>query len=136
EGAPPNEAEQSELRGLIDIAPGAAYSAVRVRDALQALFDSERVANARVEVREEPSGKVALRFVVRPQPRIGEVRIELDAPPGTGITEDELRARLNMLEPETRLSEQTLRANADLIQAYLRDRGFFRANVEYVQQLD
>ena len=136
EGAPPNEAEQSELRGLIDIAPGAAYSAVRVRDALQALFDSERVANARVEVREEPSGKVALRFVVRPQPRIGEVRIELDAPPGTGITEDELRARLNMLEPETRLSEQTWRANADLIQAYLRDRGFFRANVEYVQQLD
>lgn len=136
EGAPANEVVQNELRNLTGIAPGSVYSAVRVREALQALFDSGRVANARVEVVEESAGSVGLRFIVRPQPRIGEVRIEINASPGAPITEDELRARLNVFEPETRLSEQTLRTNADLIQAYLRDRGFFRATVEYTLQVD
>ena len=53
---------------------------MRVRDSLQALFDSGRVANARVEVTEEGAnrtGPVRLRFIVQRQVQIGEVRIEL-----------------------------------------------------------
>jgi len=37
----------AELTALLKVAPNTQYSAVRVRDSLQALFDSGRVANAR-----------------------------------------------------------------------------------------
>ncbi|HEV2765266.1 MAG TPA: hypothetical protein VGV38_19945, partial [Pyrinomonadaceae bacterium] len=44
----------AEFRGLLRIAPGARFSAVLIRESLQALFDSERVARARVEASDAP----------------------------------------------------------------------------------
>ena len=70
----------AEFIALLKVAPNTQFSAVRVRDSLQALFDSGRVANARVEVIEEGAnrtGPVRLRFVVQRQVQIGEVRMEL-----------------------------------------------------------
>ena len=70
----------AEFIALLKVAPNTQFSAVRVRDSLQALFDSGRVANARVEVIEEGAnrtGPIRLRFVVQRQVQIGEVRIEL-----------------------------------------------------------
>ena len=61
---------------------------MRVRDSLQALFDSGRVANARVEVIwrrcKSELDPCDLRFVVQRQVQIGDVRIELG--PVTGYT--------------------------------------------------
>jgi outer membrane protein insertion porin family len=151
EGTPPDQTAEAELLSLLRINVGTQYSAVRVRESLQSLFDSGLVASARVEVREVsggPSGAAAagvgvrssapirVRFIVRRQVRVGEVLFDIVIPPGAPLSEDELRARLNMLEPGARVSEQALRANADLIQAYLRDRGFFRAEVDFSQQPD
>ncbi len=140
EGAPRNDVIESELLSLLRVRANTEYGAVAVREALQMLFDSGRVANARVEV-SEASGAASnaplrVRFVVRPQARVAEVFLELGVTTGTGVSEDELRARLNMLEPGARASEQIYRTNADLIQVYLRDRGFYRADVNYEQQLD
>ncbi len=50
EGSPPDPAAQSDFLSILKIAPNTEFSAVRVRDSLQALFESGRVANARVEV--------------------------------------------------------------------------------------
>ncbi|MBD0325755.1 MAG: hypothetical protein ICV68_04955, partial [Pyrinomonadaceae bacterium] len=147
EGTPPDPTAEAELLSLLRIAANTQYSAVRVRESLQSLFDSGLVASARVEVREVgggPSGvganrasvPIRVRFIVRRQVRVGEVLFDIVIPPGAPLSEDELRARLNMLEPGARVSEQALRANADLIQAYLRDRGFFRAEVDFSQQPD
>ena len=111
---------------------------MRVRDSLQALFDSGRVGNARVEVIEEGAtrtGPVRLRFVVQRQVQIGDVRIELGPVTGSPVSADELRARLNFVQPGTRLSKQLIHRNADEIQVYLRDRGYFNATVEPVEQL-
>jgi outer membrane protein insertion porin family len=47
-----------------------------------------------------------------------------------------LRARLNLLEPGRRFSKQTLVRNADEIQSYLRERGYYNATVEYTEQRD
>src|SRR5256714_9516526 len=149
EGSAPDAAAESSLRSLIVITPGAEYHAVLARRSLEALFSSGLVSNARVEITEvgnavvpsAPGGHsatglpVRVRFVVRRQVRVSSVKLDLGTlPPGTPIALDELRARLNMLEPGSRLSEQVLRQNADEIQVYLRDRGFFRANVEYSTQ--
>jgi outer membrane protein assembly complex protein YaeT len=152
EGAARNETGEGELRRLLTVAPNTPFSAVRVRESLQALFDSGRVENARVEAVEVrvaagvggAAVPVALRFVVRPQVRVTDVQLDLvgaaaaSSPPpgGAPVTADELRARLNLLDPGARVSEQTLRAGADAIQVYLRDRGYFRADVTYTRTLD
>ncbi|HEX8128830.1 MAG TPA: POTRA domain-containing protein [Pyrinomonadaceae bacterium] len=145
EGAARNTTGEAELRRLLTIAPNTPFSAVRVRESLQALFDSGRVENARVEaseVRVAPGTAgdavpVALRFVVRPQVRVTDVRLDLvGVTPGAPVTADELRARLNLLDPGARVSDQALRAGADAIQVYLRDRGFFRADVTFARTLD
>ena len=145
EGAARSETGEGELRRLLTVAPNTPFSAVRVRESLQALFDSGRVENARVEASEArvapgvggESVPVALRFVVRPQVRVTDVRLDLvGIAPDTPVTADELRARLNLLDPGARVSDQALRAGADAIQVYLRDRGFFRADVTYARTLD
>ena len=138
EGTANEPAAQAEFMTLLKVAPNTQFSAVGVRESLQSLFDSGRVANARVEVIEENSsrtGPVRLRFVVQRQVQIGDVRIELGPVTGSPISVDELRARLNFVQPGTRLSKQLILRNADEIQVYLRDRGYFNATVEPVEQV-
>ncbi|MGH9943583.1 MAG: POTRA domain-containing protein [Pyrinomonadaceae bacterium] len=140
EGAVRDPAAEAELLGLLVVAPNTAFSAVKMRESLQALFDSERVADARIEVFEQGSppaaGPIRLRFVVRPQVRVSDVRVELTTPVDDDlISVDELRARAGLVEPGMRVSEQSLKSSADAIQAYLRDRGFFQAEVTYGQEL-
>ncbi|HVF57173.1 MAG TPA: POTRA domain-containing protein [Pyrinomonadaceae bacterium] len=143
DGGTPDAAALAEFRSMLRVAEGGRVSAVLVRESLLNLFETHRIAGASVEATEvagtageDGRPRVALRFRIRPQVLVGDVRIALDAPPGTGLSEDELRARINLLEPGRRLSEQALRTNADAIQVYLRDRGFYRAEVRYEQQLD
>ncbi len=137
--APRDQAVESELLSLLTVAPNTAYSILRIRESLEALFREGSVACARVQVSEVGGAGSPLRlsFIVRRQVKVGEVKLDLGVlPTGAPISEDELRARLNTLEPGARVTVQTLRNNADLIQAYLRDRGFYRAEVDYSQELD
>ena len=130
---------QAEFMTLLRVAPNTPFSAVRVRESLQALFDSGRVANARVEVTDEGTprtGPVRLRFVVQRQVQISDVRIEIPPASGSPLSTDEIRARLNFVQIGTRLTRQVIARNADEIQVYLRDRGYFNATVESVEELD
>ncbi len=143
EGAATDSAMVSELRTLLRLGPDMKFSAVLVRESLQSLFDSGRIADARVEAfdasgrnGEDGRAPVGLRFIIRPQVRVAEVVLDLGVTTGTPVSEDELRARLNMLEPGARVSPRVLENNADLIQSYLRDRGFYQAEVDFTQQLD
>ncbi|HYN86655.1 MAG TPA: BamA/TamA family outer membrane protein [Pyrinomonadaceae bacterium] len=143
EEAAPGESAVAEFRALIRIAAGERFSVVAAREALIRLFDSRRVANARVEAAElagtsgaDGRPRITLRFFIRPQVLVAGVEFEVGVTEGTGVTEDELRSRLSLLEPGARVSEQSLANNADAIQVYLRDRGFYRATVEYERRLD
>ena len=129
---------QAEFMTLLRVAPNTQFSAVRVRESLQALFESGRAANARVEVIEESgrTGPIKLRFVVQRQVQISDVRIELPPTIGDALSVDEIRTRLNFAQPGTRLTRQLISRNADEIQVYLRDRGYFNATVEGVEELD
>src|SRR5947209_15027986 len=141
EDASVDEAGLAEFRSRIRVVAGRPFSAVLVRESLQNLFETRRVADARVEARDVAAGaggqpRVALRFVIRPQVVVAGVTFEIGADFGAEITEDELRSRVTLLEPGKRLSDQLLKENADAVAAYLRDRGFYRAEVSYSQQLD
>jgi outer membrane protein assembly factor BamA len=138
-----DEAALSELRARLRVVPGRPFSSVLVRDSLLALFDEGRgVADARVEARDAatvgPDGRpqVALRFIIRPRVSVAGVEFTMGADAGAEITEDELRSRVTLLEPGKRLNEQSLSESADAIQAYLRDRGFYRAEVTYDRRID
>ncbi|HJQ34018.1 MAG TPA: POTRA domain-containing protein, partial [Pyrinomonadaceae bacterium] len=137
-----DEAALGELRAHLKVAAGGTFAAVLVRESIQALFDSGRVADVRVEARDAaapgPDGKprLALRFVIRPQVSVAGVEFEIGADFGAEITEDELRSRVTLLEPGKRLTEQSLKENAEAIVAYLHDRGFYRAEVDYDRRLD
>jgi outer membrane protein insertion porin family len=137
EGAPRDERAEADLRASLTVVPNTPFAAARVRESLVKLFDAGKgkVANARVEAVESGAG-VALRFIVRPQVRVTRVAIELAAPPESGVTADDIRSRLNLLETGARVSDQVLKNNADLIQAYLRDRGFYRADVTPRSEVD
>src|SRR5712691_6378933 len=107
EGSPPDPAAQAEFLSLLNVAPGTDYSAVHIRDSLQALFDSGRVASARVEVSEANSagtgsgskgGPLRVRFIIRRQIIVESIRIDIENVVSTQLNEDELRAQLNMIK--------------------------------------
>lgn len=138
ESSPADPTAEAEFLSIIRVVPNTEFSAVAIRDSLQALFDSERVANARVEVI-DPSAKtgpIRLRYVIQRQVQIGDVKFELTPAAGTPISEDELRARVNLTQPGTRLSKQIVLHNSEELQVFLRDRGYFNAVVEPREELD
>jgi outer membrane protein insertion porin family len=139
ENSPADSAGQEEFQAQLKVAAGTEFSAVRVRDSLQALFDTGRIANARVEVTAEGPAKTApvrVKFIVQRQVQIADVQLQLGPVTGVPISTDELRSRLNFVQPGTRLSRQLIARNADEIQVYLRDRGYLEATVEPVEQVD
>jgi outer membrane protein insertion porin family len=123
-----------ELRLIVGDLAGQKYSAVRNRAILQLLYDTGRIASAQVEATETGSDSVNLRFVIRLKIRADRVIVKVGEEDGQNVTEDQILLRLNLLNPGTAVTEQTLRSNADLIQSYLRERGYYNADVTYRQE--
>ncbi|MFS8086520.1 MAG: POTRA domain-containing protein, partial [Acidobacteriota bacterium] len=141
EGSPADPAAQAEFQSLTRIVPGSEYSAVKGRQALQDLFASNRVASGRIEIVEaQPGGgrnsPIRVRFVIQRQIVIAGVSLRIGVATGTPIASDEIRARLNLLEPGRRFSLLAIERNADEIQAYLRDRGYYNATIEHTEEPD
>lgn len=117
---------------------GNVYSLVKTRETLQALYNSNQVAAARVEILEagnQPQRSLRVRFVVRRTLNIQRVVINLGEQEGEKqITEQELLLRLNLLAPGTILTQRALEQSADQIQSYLRLRGYYNAKVAFTQQ--
>ena len=138
EGSPPDPTAQAEFQSLLKIVAGGEYSAVKAHQSLQDLFASGRVASGRVEITEVGTGRsapVRVRFVVQRQIVIAGVSLTV-IPLTASIAKDEIRARLNLLEPGRRFSVQAIERNADEIQVYLRDRGYYKATVEHTEEPD
>ena len=140
EGSPADPLTQAEFQSLLKIISGAEYSAVKARQSLHDLFASNRIASARVEITEvQPGGRnspIRVRFVIQRQIVIAGVSLRISPATGTPIARDEIRARLNLLEPGRRFSLLAIERNADEIQAYLRDRGYYNAAVEHTEEPD
>lgn len=133
EGTDTNASAGEQLRLIAQQELGERYSTVKVRDSLAKLFDTREIANATVEATNVGNDGVNLRFVVRRKPRAQRVSISI---PGdkSEITEQELLFRLDILEPGTSVTDATLDRNANSILEYLRDRGYFKAEVTYARQ--
>lgn len=125
-------AQQLEL--VARNALGSTYSAVKVRDALEALYKTQKIVSAKVEASPVGESGVNLRFIIKRKTQAEKVVINIGNTIGDEVTEQELLLKLNLLNPGTSITDQTLRNNADLILVYLRERGFFNAEVSFSQQ--
>ncbi|MGI8787898.1 MAG: POTRA domain-containing protein [Pyrinomonadaceae bacterium] len=126
-------AQQFEL--IARNALGANYSAVKVRDAIDALYKTQKIVSAKVEATPVGDSVVNLRFIIKRKTQAEKVNINIGSTVGGGkVTEQELLLKLNLLNAGTAVSEKNLQDNADLILIYLRERGFFKAEVTYSQQ--
>ena len=109
------------------------YSTVKIRETLQALYNTEKIVSAQVEATSVGENQVSLRFIIKRKTQAEKVNIRIADSVGTEVTEDQLLLRTNILNQGGNVTEQTLRTNAESIQTYLRDRGYYNAEVTYTQ---
>jgi outer membrane protein insertion porin family len=126
------DANVSEMKTLIDVAPGQDYSPVRIHDSLVRLYRSGLISGARVEGVNDGANGVVLRFIVKPQARIDNVVFE-----GTPVfPAAELRARLNQLDPGERLSLGAVTRGLGDLTSFYSARGYYQAKITYEIRLD
>ena len=113
---------------------GETYSAVRVRDAIDALYRTGDIVSASVLAEANGNNAVNLQFVIKRKTRAEEVVLNVGNFTGDEVTEQQLRLRLDILDPGTPITEQTLQRNATQILTYLRDRGYYNAKVDFSQK--
>ncbi len=133
EGNDKNVSVNEQFRLLARDAVGKTYSPVRIRDAIEQLYRTKRIASISVEASAVGENGVNLRFLIKRRTQAQKVSIEIISAGGEPLTEQELLFKLNLLEPGAVITEQTLRNNSDIILEYLRERGYFKAEVAHTQ---
>ena len=99
EGSDKNVGANETFRVIALDTLGGTYSSVRVRDAMEKLYDTKEIASIIVEVNRTSTGSVIVRFVVRRKPQAQRVTVELPEDDDSNITEQDLLFRLNLLDP-------------------------------------
>jgi outer membrane protein insertion porin family len=130
EGAPGSAT--TEIKSLIEIAPGQEYSPVRIHDSLVRLHQSGLISGATVEGVADGATGVILRFIVRPQARIDNIVFEGD----TIFPDSELRARINELDPGEPYSPGAVQRGVAELLAFYSSRGYLQAQVRPEVRLD
>lgn len=113
---------------------GDKFSTVGIRNAIAKLHESKRVVSVVVESIERSPYLLDLRILIKRATQAERVNVEIGNTVGNKVTEQEILFKLNLLNPGTPITEQTLQNNADVILEYLRDRGFFNAEVTFTQR--
>ncbi|MEO8572843.1 MAG: POTRA domain-containing protein [Pyrinomonadaceae bacterium] len=134
EGRDKNVSANETYRIMARDALGSNYSSIKVREAIEKLYDTKQIASVIVEANETSNGAVSVRFLVRRKTQAQRVTVELPDDDKSKITEQELLFRVSLLDPGTAITDKSLQNNADLILEYLRDKGFFKAEVTYTQR--
>lgn len=115
-----------EWLALLRVRQGANYAQSDIRRSLLSLYESGRVAGARVEAQDNADGTLAVTFYVTPQVRVGEVDFS-----GLGeIDADGLRGRLTKLERGAKFSEAAVQEGAEKVYEALKENGYYQVSVE------
>lgn len=124
-----------QFRLLVREELGEEYSAVKIRNALGELYKTGRIVYVMVEATNFEDDKVLLRFIVKRKTLAKKVSVTVEPAIGEPVTEQELLLRLNLLTAGSSIGERVLIKNASSILTYLRERGFYDAEVTYEQKL-
>jgi len=108
------------------------FSSVAVHDSLVRVLRAGLVSGARVEGQAVGEDGVAIRFVIRPQAHLDTVLFEGN----TVFSADELRARLNGLDPGEKVLAGAVARGVTDLQGFYATRGYYRAQVTSDVRLD
>lgn len=133
-GTENDPAANDEFLLIAKNAVGRKYSTVNIRRAIELLYATGQIASISVEAMPNSAGNINLQFIVKRKARASRVSVKIEDSKGSNVTEQQILLRLNLLDPGTSVSDQTLETNADLILEYLRDRGYFQSRVRYSVQ--
>ena len=125
-------AQQFKL--IADEEVGKTYSTVKIRNALAKLYETDKIVSARVEAQELGQNDLILRFIIKRKTIAKRISVKVGNTVGETVTEQELLLRLNLISPGTAISERVLQENANAILTYLRERGFYDAEVKAEQK--
>jgi len=128
-----SEAVNNRFQEIARDAVGPRYSAVKVRDAIERLYQTRQVSAVSVDAEAAGADAVNLNFVIKRKTQAEKVSVRIVGEDDK-VTEQELLFRLNLLEPGTAVSDQTLKNSSDQMLEYLRDRGYFKAVATYTTQ--
>ena len=128
----PSEADEEEFHSIAEQTVGDRYSVVRIRDSIEALHKTNKIIAVDIRATDTPQG-IDLRYDIKRKPLAQKVSVEIQNVNGEPVTEQELMFKLNILDPGTPITDQTLQNNASVILEYLRDRGYFNAEVTFTQ---
>src|SRR6185369_5205361 len=130
-GTPTESAEAEQLRAVAADTIGSEYSVVKVRESIEALHDTGRVVSVIVSAKEDGPQSVVVQYLVKLQTQADKVNIEIGNTTGTSVKEQDLLFKLSLMNPGTAINDQALRDNANIILEYLRDLGYYNADVSF-----
>src|SRR5437773_9187543 len=111
----PSVADEEEYRSVASQVLGNTYSVVRIRDSIEALHKTGKIISVTVEAAETSGGGVELKYLIKRKAQAQKVTVDIQNLVGDPVTEQELLFKLNILDPGTPITEQTLQNNADII---------------------
>ncbi len=135
EGADKDISAAEQFRLILKPVVGDKFSTVKNREALQTLYSTDKIVSAKIEVVDNKQDSLALRFIIRRKTNAASVNIIIGQALGEPITEAELLLKLNILNAGSFVTDQILKNNADSIQSYLRERGYYNAEVDFKQEI-
>ncbi len=133
EGSDRDVSSAEQFRSIADSALGETYSTVRLRDAIEKMYESDRIVSAEVEAILVGDDQVTLRFIIKRKSVAKKINVVVGSTTGDVVTEQQIRLQINLLKPGATITDRVLRENANLILTYLRERGFFNATVEFTE---
>jgi outer membrane protein insertion porin family len=134
EGADRDVSAAEQFRSVAGTALGENYSTIRVRDALEKLYETNRIVSASVEANLVGANSVSLRFLIKRKSIAKKISVAVRGTVGDSVTEQQIRLQINLLTPGSTISEKVLLENSNLILTYLRERGFFDAQVDFEEK--
>lgn len=134
EGADRDVSAAEQFRSVAGGALGTTYSTVRVRDALERLYETDKIVSASVQANLVGDNDVAIRFIIKRKSVVKKVTVSVSPAVGDSVTEQDLRLQINLLSPGSTVSDRILSENSNLMLTYLRERGFYDARIETTQK--
>jgi len=120
-----------EYRIIAREAVGDVYSTTKIRDAIEALYNTKRVDTVTVNATPTAAGAVDLNFDIKRKVQAQKVNVEIGPTTGDKVTEDDLLFKLNIVTPGSVITDQSLKSSADQILDYMREHGYYKSEVTY-----
>ncbi|MFV0388347.1 MAG: POTRA domain-containing protein [Pyrinomonadaceae bacterium] len=131
EGDDKDESTAEQFRLIASEELGEEYSAVKVRDTIQKLYDTDRVIFVSVNVSDVVNDQVYLNIKLKRKPVAQKITVNVDDSTASDVTEQEIRLRVSLINPGDSFSERDINEASNNILTYLRDRGYYQARVTH-----